>query len=128
MAKIFKHSEDAVVKQLSIFETPPTNISIREKCFLNFHPILAVTPSSNVIHFSIKGHSLQYVDLQKSQLYIRCKIQDIDGGVPDEEIVFPVNHLLQSLWKQVEVLLGGKLVSSGSSNYHYKSMIKTLLQ
>ena len=41
--------------------------------------------------------------------------------------VLSVNHLLQSMWKQVEVLLGGKLVSSGSSNYHYKSMIKTLL-
>ena len=31
------------------------------------------------------------------------------------------------MWKQVKVLLGGKLVSLGSSNYHYKSMIKTLL-
>ena len=99
MAKMFKHSEDADVKQLSIFETPPTNTFIREKCFLNCHPILATTPSSNVIHFLIKGHSLKYVDLQKSQLYIRCKIRDIDGGVPDEEIVFPVNHLLQSMWK-----------------------------
>ena len=74
MAKMFKHSEDADVKQLSIFETPPTNTSVREKCFLNFHPISAITPSSNVIHFSIKGHSLKYVDLQKSRLYIRCKI------------------------------------------------------
>ena len=126
MAKMFKHSEDADVKQLSIFETPPTYTSVRGKHFLNFHPISAITPSSNVIHFLIKGHLLKYVDLQKSQLYIKCKIQDIDGGVPDEEIVFPVNHLLQSMWKQVKVLLGGKLVSSGSSNYHYKSMIKTL--
>ena len=126
MAKMFKHSEDAYVKQLSIFETPLTNTFVREKCSLNFHPISAITPSSNVIHFSIKGHSLKYVDLQKSWLYIRCKIQDIDGGVPDEEIVFPVNHMLQSMWKQVEVLLGGKHVCSGSSNYHYKSLIKTL--
>ena len=62
---MFKHSEDADVKQLSIFETPPTNTSVKEKCFLNFHPILAITTSSNVIHFSIKGHSLKYVDLQK---------------------------------------------------------------
>ena len=74
MAKMFKHSEDADVKQLSIFETPPTNTSVREKHFLNFHPISAITPSSNVIHFLIKGHSLKYVDLQKSWLYIRCKI------------------------------------------------------
>ena len=51
----------------------------------------------------------------------------MDGGVSNQDIVFPINHLLQSMWKQVEVYLGGKLVSSGSSNYHYKSMIKTLL-
>ena len=48
-------------------------------------------------------------------------------GLPDQEVVFPVNHLLRSMWKQVEVFIGGKLISSGSTNYHYKSMIKTLL-
>ena len=31
------------------------------------------------------------------------------------------------MWKQVEVFAAGKLVSSGSSNYHYKSYMKTLL-
>ena len=51
----------------------------------------------------------------------------MDGRVPDKDIVFTINHLLQSMWKQVKVFLGGKLVSSRSSNYHYKSMIKTLL-
>ena len=74
MAKMFTHSEDADVNQLSIFEAPSTNTSVREKCFLNFHPTSAITPSSYVIHFLIKGHLLKYVDLQKSQLYIRCKI------------------------------------------------------
>ena len=51
----------------------------------------------------------------------------MDRGVPNQDIVLPINHLLQSMWKQVELYLGGKLVSSRSSNYHYKSMIKTLL-
>ena len=50
----------------------------------------------------------------------------MDGGIFDQDIVFPINHLLQSMWKQVEVFLGGKLVSL-RSRYHYKSMIKTLL-
>ena len=60
---MFKHSEDADVKQLAIFETPPTNTSVRKKCFLNFHPVLGITPSINMIYFSIKGHSPKYVDL-----------------------------------------------------------------
>ena len=77
MAKMFKHSEDADVKQLSIFETPPTNTSVREKHFLNFHPISAITPSSNVIHFSIKGHSLKYVDLQKVGCILGAKFKTL---------------------------------------------------
>ena len=128
MAKMFIQSDDADVKELAVFETPPpTNTLVMERRFLNFHPVSGITPTTNVIHFSVKGLSLKYVDLQHSRLYIRCKIRDMDGGVPDQDIVFPINHLLQSMWKQVEVFLGGKLVSSGSSNYHYKSMIKTLL-
>ena len=38
------------------------------------------------------------------------------------EVVFPVNHLLLTMWKQVKVFAGGKLISSGSSNFHYKSI------
>ena len=127
MAKMFIHSDDADVKELAVFETAPTNTSVTERHFLNFHPVSSITPTTNVIHFLVKGHSLKYIDLQCSKLYVRCKIRDMDGGVPDPDIVFPINHLLQSMWDQVEVFLGGKLVSSGSSNNHYKSMIKTLL-
>ena len=119
-------SNDADVKELAVFEIPPTNTLVMERCFLNFHPVSGITPTTYVIHFLVKGLSLKCVDLQCSRLY-RCKIRDMDGGVPNQDIVFPINHLLQSMWKEVEVFLGGKLVSSGSSNYHYKSMIKTLL-
>ena len=158
MAKIFEHSEDADIMQLSIFETPATNMSVKDRRYLNYHPVSGITANTNVIHFSIKGNSMKYLDLLDSRLYVRCKLRDVDGNVPltakitdkdaekpslddddddamskkDDapktlEVVFPVNHLLQSMWKQVEVYLGGKLVSSGSTNYHYKSMIKTLV-
>ena len=63
----------------SLRHYPQTHLS--EKMFPEFSS--CITPSSNVIHFLIKVHSLKYVDLQKSQLYIRCKSRDIDGGVPD---------------------------------------------
>ena len=112
MAKMFIQSDDADVKELAVFETPRTNTLVTERRFLNFHPVSGITPTTNVIHFSVKGLSLKYVDLQHSRLYIRCKIRDMDGGVPDQDIVFSINHLLQSMWKQVEVFLGGKLVSS----------------
>ena len=99
MAKMFIQSDDADVKELAVFETHQTNTLVTERRFLNFHPVSGITPTTNVIHFSVKGLSLKYVDLQCSRLYIKCKIRDMDGGVPDQDIVFPINHLLQSMWK-----------------------------
>ena len=125
MAKMFKHSDDADVKKLAIFNTPPTNTSVKDIRYINHHPISGV--SSEVIHFSIPGNNLKYMDLKKTRLYVKCKIRDASGGTPDEEVVFPINHLLHSMWNQVEVFLGGKLISSGSTNFHYKTMLKTLL-
>lgn len=129
MAKVFKHSNDADIKELAIFDTPATNTSVYEKRFLNYHPISGITPTTNVIHFSIKGNSLKYLDLPNSRLFIRCKIApESDEQRDATDVVFPVNHMFQSMWQQVEIFLGGKLVSTGSTNFHYKSMIKTLLK
>ena len=44
-----------------------------------------------------------------------------------QTMFLPINNLLQSIWSQVEVSIGGKVISSSSSNYPYKSYIKTLL-
>ena len=143
MAKMFKYSEDADVSELAIFSTPPTNTSVRNVRYTEHHPISGL---ENVIHFTIKGNSLNYLDLSRTRLYLQCKIVDKDGNEPpslkevldennnnindkktDGDVVFPINHLMRTMWKQVEVFVGGKLISSGTSNYHYKSMIKTLL-
>ena len=64
MAKIFEHSEDADVKQLALFETPPTNISVEERYYINFHPVSGITSTS-----------------------------DADGAVPADDTVFPINNL-----------------------------------
>ena len=57
MAKIFEHSNDANVKQLSLFETPPTNTSVEERHYINFHPVSGNTSSSNVVHFAYLGNA-----------------------------------------------------------------------
>jgi hypothetical protein len=42
-----------------------------------------------------------YVDLQKTKLYVKCKIQHGDGSpLSADESVGPVNLLLQSLFSQ----------------------------
>lgn len=128
MAKIFKNSKDADVKQLDFFATPPTNTSMVDRRYLQFNPVNGITKNTSVLHFSIKPHSLRYLDLKNTLLWVKTKIRDAEGNVPAaDDIVFPVNHPLRSMWKQVEVYVGGKLVTTGTANYHFKSMIKTMV-
>ena len=79
MAKMFKHSEDANVQELAIFTTPPTNTSVRNPRYSEHHPVSGIT---SVIHFSIKGNSLKYLDLKRTRLYVKCKIVDKNGDPP----------------------------------------------
>ena len=123
---MFKHSLDADIEQLAVFSTPATNTSVREKRFIEYPTDSSL--NSQVIKFKIHGDQMQYYDLKNTRLYVRCHIEDINGEKPTEDAtVFPINHLLQSMWKYVEVYVGGKLISHGSDNFPYKSMIRTLL-
>ena len=58
---MFKHSEDANVQELAIFTTPPTNTSVRNPQYNEYHPVLGIT---SVIHFAIMGSLLKYLDLR----------------------------------------------------------------
>lgn len=128
MAKIFKASEDADVKQLDFFSTPPTNTSVKDKRYLVVHPVSGITSNTTVLHFQIKANTLHYLDLWNTLLWARIKIRDGDGNIPTaEDNVWVVNHILRTLWKQVEVYIGGKLVTPGTNNYHYKACMGAYL-
>ena len=93
MAKIFEHSDNADIKQLALFETPPTNTSEEERHKVNFHPVPGITQTSNAVHFCVPGQSLQYIDLKHCKLYIQAKISDADGAPPVDDSVFPIKYL-----------------------------------
>ena len=44
---MFIQSDDADVKELAVFETPPTNTLVTERRFLNFHPVSGITPTTS---------------------------------------------------------------------------------
>ena len=127
MAKMFKYSLDADVAQLDIFNTPATNTSVHAERYI---PIECNDNlDKDKLEWDLSQGGLLYYNLKNIRLNLQCKIVDKNGLPPEEnDVVFPVNHLLRSMWKDVEVTMGGKKVSTGSNNYHYKCMMKTLLR
>lgn len=127
MSKVYENSDEAEIKELNFFHSPDTNVAILRKSWKELRPACQISRGSP-ISFLISGHGLDYLYLPKTRLYVRCRIADRNGAPPDDtDVVFPCNHLLNSMWSNVEIKLNDKLMTENSNNYAYKSYIKTIL-
>jgi hypothetical protein len=115
-----------MVEELDLFTVSPTQNSMLKKTDIETQPISAVS-SSSPIEFNIPGTE-DYVHLPYTQLYVSARINHKDGTALDkDEKVGPVNNLLHSLWRQVDVYFGSTLVSSSTNTYSAESYAKAVL-
>ena len=130
---------DIIQTPLTIFQPPPIDKTIQKEYWVEFNPIAAITDSS-VIEFNIPGTSVDYINLAKTRLHVKYIITD-EKGVPihnkppsagqpptPSHQVAPINLTLHSIFRQVDIALNQKVVSSDlGANYPYKAMIDFLL-
>ena len=59
---------------------------------------------------------------------IKCKILKLNSPIlANTDRVTLINYLIGSLFSQVDVKLGGKIISSSASTYSYHAYLETLL-
>ncbi|XP_046381460.1 uncharacterized protein LOC124152541 [Haliotis rufescens] len=119
---------EAVADELDLFSTPPTFTGVEKFYYVNYRPTSQITTDTSPVEFNISNQGIDYIDLQRTKLYVRAKITKSDGkSLVEDEQVAPVNLWLHSLWSQVDLTLNGKLVTSSSNLYPYKSYHKRIL-
>jgi hypothetical protein len=120
-------SGEAVKSEMDLYSIPPTQISIQECFSTEYFPISSM--DKNVpIEFNIKGSAEDYIDPTKIFLNVKAKIVQSNGDpLPPTASVTPVNNTLHSLFNEVQVYLGDKLISSSGQDYAYKAYITTAL-
>ena len=120
-------AQGAINSELMLFQNPVVNEGIEYLQWIECRPVNQITEDGSIdIHLKASGS--QYLDLQRSRLYVKAKIVKEDGGsLEATDVVTPVNLWLQSLWNQVDVFLQQKLVSSSGTNYAYKALMDVLL-
>lgn len=102
MALIHPRSQECMIEELDLFTISPTQNSIVKKNDVEYQPISTVT-ADTPIEFNIVGDET-YVDLGFVNLMISARIKHKDGtDLEANEKIAPVNNLLHSLWKQIEV-------------------------
>ena len=113
-------------------------LTFQQNTHVEYTPVTSLDKGS-AIEFCIRSDQTEYLDFNQSVLHLKCRIlakdgrelknktSDTDATIPDRSIVFPVNYLISSLFKQAEVYLGGRLISSNDNMYPYLAYMEILL-
>ena len=80
------------------------------------------------IEFVIDNASDRVLDLSNLFLKVKCKIIKAGGqNLAETDKANVINYPVSSLFSQVDILLGGKVISSSTNTYPYRAYIETLL-
>ena len=118
------------------FNVPPTDVTSRESFYSKTYPIGNVG-HGGPLEFALKSNKADYIDLSQTFLELSLKILKANGTAPvapaggaavaPASKVFPVNYVSAALFKDVEVYIGNKLISSSDGHYPYKAFIELIL-
>lgn len=134
------NSSDSTIvykEELALFHKLAKNVGIDKIQWVEYRPTSQLSDFAP-LEFNIPGNGMQYIDMKRTRLYVKAKIVQPDGSAlplydPDTAVglstpakVGPINLLLHSMFRQVDVSLQQRHLSSGC-NYPYKSMMDVLL-
>ena len=127
MSIISSNSVEGINSRLMLFSLPPTDTSIQNINYIEIRPTSQIS-GSNPIVYEVPASGVEYKALCDATHAVKFRVVKTDGTNPLEGAkIGVVNLTLQSLFKQVDVFLDGKLVSSSDNCYHYSAMFETLL-
>ena len=127
MAFAHEMSCESTKSELDLFSVPPTQTSMEQGSWVEYHPLPTVCDGSP-IEFEISGSGEDYIDFANTMLYVKAKLTANDGtALADDAAVGPVNLFLHSLCIQVDISLNGTLITALTNTYPYRAMLETLL-
>lgn len=128
MSLIHQSSPESLDTGLDLFTVPPTQTSIENGFYVEYSPLAALNPSSN-IEFRVNNKAgVDYLDLANTFLSINARVVRADGKTLEAaDRIVPTNLWLHSLFTQVDILLNGTLVTPSENTYPYKAYLETLL-
>src|SRR4029434_2033153 len=118
---------DLLKSELDLFTVPMTQTAIEKNAYVEIAPISALSDTTP-LEFFIAGNGEDYIDLNNTLLFTRIKITKPDGtAIPEGATVGLVNYPGCTIYSQVDVSLGDRLISQGSNTYPYRCIIECLM-
>ena len=109
------------------FLTSSYSVEFSKRQAINYHPITSLS-DGGPIEFKVSGSGKEFLDLARSHLYLKVNISKADvSNLDGTSKVGFANYPIASLFNQVDVILGGKLISSATNTYAHRSILEVLL-
>ena len=126
-AIIHDKSSSIPLPKLDVFGVPPTQTMVEKDLETEHRPITSLD-SSPCIQFEITTALDEYLDLEKISLFMKIKIKNDTALVDkkDFEFISPVNYLLHSMIKQLDIYIGDTPISSSTPTYAYRAYFESL--
>ena len=118
---------EGIPSELALFDLAPTQTAVQDAYFAEIRPLSQISNDVPIEFRIAASNTLDYLDLNGSQIYVKLKVTKADGNNLDASSkVAQTNLFLQSLWSSVDVTLQNKITLSCAAN-PYRAMIQTLL-
>ena len=108
-------SQECTKSELHLFTIPATQTPISKAQLIEYHPFSKITDSGQ-IKFYVSETGDEYLDLARTQLFVKAKITKANGTAIDTQ-VGPVNLFLHFLFSPVDVSLNERSISPTTNTY-----------
>lgn len=126
--------------ELDLESVPPIQVGITEDYIVSTGPKSSIE-SGGPIEFELSASGDDYLDLSQCYLSLKCRVMNPNGNRLQTEVtsnddvvsdgsqvsVGPVNLLLHSMFRQVDLTINDVLVSSSGDTYPYRAYLTTLM-
>jgi len=118
---------DCTLSDTDIFTPSFTQKDIQHGQFEEVFPISKLN-DNGPIEFSIENVTEKLIDIANSYVKLKIQIVKSDGtALADDNTVAPINYIFGSMFNQVDLSLGGTMVSSSNNLYPHRAYLETLL-
>ncbi len=123
---------DYVRSETDVFTEQGYDISVNSSSMIEYHTTSPITETSP-IEFFIPGNDSQYLDLSRTRIKLRLKVQsatkaDLAQQNDRTKLNYaPANYIVASAFESVKVHVGDTEVTAKNSLYPYQAYLETLL-
>jgi len=113
--------------ELCVFDNAPAQTMVEEGAFVDIHPTTVIQGEAATIEFVINGSEKEYLDLNDTLLYLRCKVTARNGAdLAAAADITPTNYFLNAIFNDVILSINDTVVEGGNRLYPYKATIESI--